>query len=65
MDVDHRSAVAVDERPVHRAVVDGNPLGLFESQDQVRARNPRVGDPDIGAQVASDDDVVTRHEGAF
>jgi hypothetical protein len=31
----------------------------------MRAGNPRVGDPDIGPQVASDDDVVTRHESAF
>ena len=65
MDVDHRPAVAVDECAVHRTVVDGDPLALFEAQDQMRARNPRVGDPDIGTQVAPDDDVVTRHECAF
>ena len=65
MDVDHRRAVAVDESPVHRAVVDGHPLALLETQDQMRARNPRIGDPDISAQIAADDDVVTRREGAF
>jgi hypothetical protein len=35
LDVDHRPAVAVDEGPVHRAVVDRQPLALFEAQDQV------------------------------
>ena len=49
VDVDHRRAVAVDESPVHRAVVDGCPLALIETQDQMRARNPRIGNPDISA----------------
>jgi hypothetical protein len=31
----------------------------------MRARDARIGDPDISAQITADDDVVTRHEGAF
>jgi hypothetical protein len=62
MDVDDRSAVAVDEGPVHRTVVDSHPLALFEAQDQVRARDPRIGDPDVSAQITPDDDVVTWRE---
>jgi hypothetical protein len=65
MDVDHRTAVAVDEGPVHRAVVDGHPLALLEAQDQMRARDPRIGDPDISTQITPDDHVVTRRKGTL
>jgi len=65
IDVDHGSAVAVDKGPVHRAVVDSRPLALFEAQDQVRAGDPRIGNPDISAQITPDYDVVARRESTF
>ena len=65
VDVDHRSAIAVDESPVHRAVVDGDPLALLEAQDQVRAGDPGIGDPDVSTQITPDDDVLTWREGTF
>ena len=50
--------------PVEAAVVDGHPSALVEAQHQVRPRDQRVGDADVGAQVAADDDVVACREGA-
>jgi hypothetical protein len=37
VDVDDRHPVAVDERPVERAVVDRQPPALVEAQQQVGA----------------------------
>ena len=65
VDVDHRSAVAVDERPVHRAVVDSDPLALVKAQDQVRTGDTRIGDPDISTQIAPHDDILTWREGTL
>jgi hypothetical protein len=62
MDVDHRPAVAVDEGPVHRAVVDRQPLTLLEAQDQMCAGNPWIDDTDVGIGVTSDDHVVACRE---
>jgi hypothetical protein len=60
--VDHRPAVPVDEGPVHRAVVDRQPLALLETQDQVFAGNPGIGDTDVGIHVTSDDHVLACRE---
>jgi hypothetical protein len=62
VDVDHRRSTAVDECPVQRTVVDGLPAALVETQQQVRPGDQGVGDTHVGAQIASDDDVVTRRE---
>jgi hypothetical protein len=38
---------------------------LFEAQDQVGAGDPRIGNPDISAQITPDYDVVARRETTF
>jgi hypothetical protein len=65
VDVDHRHPAAVDERPVQRTVVDRQPPALVEAQQKVGARNQRVGDAHVSAEIPPDHDVVTRCEGAF
>jgi len=62
VDVDHRRAAAVDEGPVQRTVVDGLPAALIETQQQMRPGDEGMGDAHVGAQIAPDDDVVTRCE---
>jgi hypothetical protein len=52
----------VDVHPVEAAVVDGDPPALVEPQHKVCARDQRVCDPDVGAKVAADDNVVARRE---
>ena len=54
----------VDVHPVEAAVVDGDPPALVEPQHKVCARDQRVCDTDVGAKVASDDNVVARREGS-
>ena len=65
VDVDHRHPAAVDESPVERTVVDRQPPALVEAQQQMGARNQRVRDAHVGAEIAADHHVVTRCEGAF
>ena len=65
VDVDHRHPVAVEIGPVQRAVVDRQPAALVEAQDQVRAGYPRVGDAQVGMQVAADDHLVACGEGTL
>nr|WP_286178277.1 hypothetical protein [Arthrobacter sp. SLBN-53] len=57
-DVQRGDPLTVDVHAVEAAVVDGDPAALIEAQHQVRARDQRVGDTYIGAQVATDDDVI-------
>jgi len=65
VDVDNRYPAAVDESSVERTVVDCQPPALVEAQQQMSARNQRVGDTHVGAKIASDHHVMTRCEGAF
>ena len=65
MDVDHRHSLAVGEHPVQRVVVDRDPAALVEAQQQMRTGDQRVGHPQVGAQVAPDDDVAARGEAAL
>jgi hypothetical protein len=64
LEVDGGNPPIVDVHPVEAAVVDGNPTALVEPQHQVRARDQRMCDADIGAKVAADDYVVARREGS-
>jgi hypothetical protein len=52
----------VDVHPVEAAVVDGDPPTLVEPQHEMRARDQRMGDSDVGAKIAADDYVVARRE---
>jgi hypothetical protein len=54
----------VDVHPVEAAVVDGYPPALIEPQHEVCAGDQWVGDADIGAKVATDNDIVSSGEGA-
>ena len=65
MDIDHRHPVAVEVGPVQRAVVDCQPTALIEPQDQMRARDARIGDAHIGLHVATDDHLVAGREGSL
>jgi hypothetical protein len=65
VDFDDRYPTAVDESPVERTVVDGQPPALVEPQQQVSARDQGVGDPHIGAQIAPDHHIMTCRKGAF
>ena len=65
VDVDHRHPAAVDESSVERAVVDRQPPALVEAQQQVGARDQRVRDAHVGAEVAPDHHVMACGEGAF
>jgi hypothetical protein len=62
VDVDHRRSTAVDESAVQRTVVDGQPAALVETQQQVSPGDQGMGDAHVGAEIASNDDVVTRCE---
>jgi hypothetical protein len=65
VDVDHRHPAAVDESSIERTVVDRQPPALVEPQQQMGARNQRVRDTHVGAQIAPDHHVMTCCEGAF
>jgi hypothetical protein len=65
VNVDDRHPVAVDVGPVQRAVVDRQPPALIEPQYQVRAGDPRIGNPQVGVQVTPDDHLVARSEGTL
>jgi hypothetical protein len=65
VNVDYRHPAAVDVSPVQRTVVDRQPPTLVESQQKMSARNQRVRDAHVGPEVAPDDHVVARCEGAF
>ena len=65
LDVDHRHPPAVDEGPVERTVVDRQPPALIEPQQQMGARNQRVGDAHVGPEVTPDHHVVARRESPF
>jgi hypothetical protein len=65
VDVDDGHPVTVDVGPVQRAVVDGQPAALIEAQDQVRARDPRVRDAQVGMLITSDDNLMTCCEGSL
>jgi hypothetical protein len=60
VDVDHRDAAPVDVGSVQRAVVDGQPAALIETQQQMCPRDQRMRDAHVGAKIASDHHVVTR-----
>jgi hypothetical protein len=62
--VDRRDLPVVDVHPVEAAVVDGHPPALVEPQHKVCARDQRVCDADVGAKIATDDNVVARREGS-
>ena len=62
LDVDGGHPAAVDVHAVEAAVVDRDPAALVEPQHQVRAGDQRMGDADVGAEVAADDDVVACRE---
>ena len=64
LDVDGRHPAAVDEHAVEAAVVDRDPSALVEPQHQVCPGDQRVGDADVGAEIAADDDIVASGEGA-
>jgi hypothetical protein len=64
-DVDHRYTATVDVDPITRAVVDRHPPALIESEQQMGARDRRVRDAHVGAQVASNDDLVACRETAL
>jgi hypothetical protein len=64
-DVDQRDPVTVDVGAVQRIVVDRQPAALIEAQQQVGARDQRVGDAHVGAQVTADHHIVARRERAF
>lgn len=63
MDVDGRHPAAVDEHAVETAVVDGDPPALIEAQDEVCAGDQWVCDANVGAEIATDDDIVASGEG--
>ena len=65
MDVDHRHPAAIDVRPVQRTVVDRQPPALIEPQQKMSTRNQRVRDAHVGPEVAPDNHVMARCEGAF
>jgi hypothetical protein len=65
LDVDDRDATIVHVQAVEAAVVDGDPPALVEPHDQVRPGDQGVGDADVGAQVASNDDIGSCCEGAL
>src|SRR5258705_2671771 len=62
VDCGHPPPVCV--HAVEAAVVEGDPAALVEPQHQVGARDQRVGDADVGAEVATDHDIVAWREGA-
>ncbi len=59
-----RYPAPVDVHAVEAAVVDGDPPALIEPQHQVCPRDQWVCDADVGAKVATDDDIVSSGEGA-
>jgi hypothetical protein len=65
VDVDHRHPPAIDVSPVQRTVVDRQPPALVEPQQQMSARNQRVGEAHIGPEVAPHHHVMTCCEGTF
>jgi hypothetical protein len=64
LNVDCGHPAPVDVHAVEAAVVNRDPAALVESKHQVGARDQRVGDPDIGTEVAADHDIVAWREGA-
>jgi hypothetical protein len=64
LDVDRGRPAPVDVHAVEAAVVDRDPAALVEPQYQVGARDQRVGDADIGTEVASDHDIIAWRESA-
>jgi hypothetical protein len=64
VNVDGRHAAAVDVHAVEAAVVDRDPAALVESQHEVGARDQRVCDADIGAEVTADHNIVAWRERA-
>ena len=49
----------------HRTVVERQPLPLIKTQQEVGTRDQRVGDTHVRSQIAPDDYIVARCEGAF
>ena len=62
--IDGGNLPVVDVHPVEAAVVDSYPPALIEPQHKVCPGDQRVGDADIGAKVATDNDIVSSGEGA-
>lgn len=65
VDIDDRHPIAVEIGPVQRAVVDCQPAPLVETQEQVRTRDPWIGDAHVGPRVAADDHLVAGGEGSL
>ncbi|EUA54927.1 hypothetical protein I550_3077 [Mycobacterium intracellulare 1956] len=65
VDIDDRHPVTVEIGPVQRTVIDCQPAALIETQDQMRARDARIGDLHVGLRVASDDHFVSGREGSL
>ena len=64
LDVDGGHAATVDEHAVEAAVVDRHPAALIEPQHHVGSRDKGVGDTQVGAEVAADDDITAGRERA-
>ena len=62
LDVDGRHPASVHVHAVEAAVVDRDPPALVEPQHQVCPGDQGVGDAYVGAQVATDDDIISRGE---
>jgi hypothetical protein len=62
VDLYHRHPPMVDEHAVETAVVDGHPPASLESQHHMRARHQWMCDAHVGAQVATDDNVMAGRE---
>ncbi len=64
LNVDAGYPAAIDVQAVEAAVVDRDPAALIEPQHHMGARDQRVGDANVGAEVAADHDVVAGRERA-
>jgi hypothetical protein len=61
-DVYHRRAATAEEHPVGRIVVNRNPLAAVKAEQQVRAGDEGMRNAHIGAEIASNDHVMTCRE---
>ena len=65
VDVDGGQPAAVDEKPVQRAVVDGDPAVVVEPQQHVGPRYQWMCDAHVGPEIATDHNVMACGEGAL
>jgi hypothetical protein len=64
-DVHHPHAATVDEHPSRRTVVDRYPFAPIEAQQQVCAGDERMGNAHVGAEITSNDHILTCRETAL